>query len=411
MSIDFERLERRIEFLAELGRGPGGGITRLAFSDEDKAARKQFMDWAAEDGLRCRVDAAGNIIVRYGEEKRGIPVVMTGSHLDTVPDGGIYDGVYGCLAGLECVASFKREELRLKRPVEVVVFADEEGCRFGRGLLGSKAMAGLIDEHTLVDAKDADGVRRSESMKLWGLDLSSIAKAARRREEIAAFLELHVEQGAVLDSKSCRAGVVEQIVGTRRYRIDITGQANHAGTTPIGLRKDALVAASRFVGQAPHTAIKVGGEYTVATVGTIHVPGGAVNVVPGRVEMSLEIRDAEERVLGELERSLKELLGEVTAQDGLSFEMKMIYNTPPVPMSVELAGVISAVCEEQDVPWMYMPSGAGHDAQAMAQVFPTGMLFVPSVGGLSHCPREFSRNGDLKAGAELLYAALRRLAG
>ena len=289
MKVNIERIHSRLEEIYQCGRKEDGTFTRMAYSPEDVKGRETFMNYFRKLGIEPRVDEAGNIHARLEGEDPSLPAILTGSHLDTVPDGGKYDGVVGCVSGLEAVETLVENGKKLRHPLEVIVFTDEEGFRFGSGLLGSGAICGQD-----LDIRETD------------LDLP---KARIRPEDVHCFIELHVEQGASLYKSKTPIGVVSSIAGVSRYEITITGEANHAGSTIMADRKDALVAASRFIAQVPEVVKANGNDYTVATVGTIKVQPNSVNVVPGSCTFNLEIRDQDAAVIECIEKNAKAYLG------------------------------------------------------------------------------------------------------
>lgn len=400
--IDGRRVRSRLEALAQIGRDPAGGVTRLSFSEDDRRARELFGRWCGEAGLRLRTDAAGNLIARLDGYRPGVPAIAAGSHLDTVPRGGAFDGTLGCVGALECAQSLAAEGRRLAHPLEVLVFVEEEGTRFGSGLLGSRAMAGLLGLSELEQSRDAEGISAAQAMERFGLQPRRLDAAARRAGELAAYLELHVEQGPLLEYAGVGIGIVTEIVGIWRYTLRLLGQANHAGTTRLPMRRDALLAAARVIVAARRLTAERGTEASVATVGQIAVEPGAVNVVPGRAELVLEVRDADEARLSEIAGAILAEAARIADEERVELEVQEGVRIAPVPMHAAARHAVRRAAEQLGIAVRELPSGAGHDAQSMAGLCPAGMIFVPSAGGLSHCPAESTPWEQVEAGVRVL---------
>ena len=401
MKVNIERIHSRLEEIYQRGKKEDGTFTRMAYSPEDVKGRETFMNYFRKLGIEPRVDEAGNIHARLEGEDPTLPAIMTGSHLDTVPDGGKYDGVVGCVSGLEAVETLVENGKKLRHPMEVIVFTDEEGFRFGSGLLGSSAICGQE-----LDIRESDvdlyGNRRSDVIKSYGITVADAPKAKIDPKDVHCFMELHVEQGASLYKSKTPIGVVSSIAGVSRYEIVITGEANHAGSTIMADRKDALVAASKFIAQVPEIVRENGNEYTVATVGTIKVQPNSVNVVPGSCVFNLEIRDQHAEVIECIEKKTREYLDQVCKEMGEEYSFTQISYHEPAPMSEWVKGAIEKAVQEMGVDYRVVPSGAFHDSLIMTGVFPTGMIFVPSVDGISHSRYEFTEDADIEQGAQLL---------
>lgn len=401
MKVNIERIHSRLEEIYQCGKKEDGTFTRMAYSPEDVKGRETFMNYFRKLGIEPRVDEAGNIHARLEGEDPTLPAIMTGSHLDTVPDGGKYDGVVGCVSGLEAVETLIENGKKLRHPLEVIVFTDEEGFRFGSGLLGSSAICGQE-----LDIRESDvdlyGNRRSDVIKSYGITVADAPKAKIDPKDVHCFMELHVEQGASLYKSKTPIGVVSSIAGVSRYEIVITGEANHAGSTIMADRRDALVAASKFIAQVPEIVRENGNEYTVATVGTIKVRPNSVNVVPGSCVFNLEIRDQHAEVIECIEKKTREYLDQVCKEMGEEYSFTQISYHEPAPMSEWVKGAIEKAVQEMGVDYRVVPSGAFHDSLIMTGVFPTGMIFVPSVDGISHSRYEFTEDADIEQGAQLL---------
>ena len=401
MKVNIERIHSRLEEIYQCGRKEDGTFTRMAYSPEDVKGRETFMNYFRKLGIEPRVDEAGNIHARLEGEDPSLPAILTGSHLDTVPDGGKYDGVVGCVSGLEAVETLVENGKKLRHPLEVIVFTDEEGFRFGSGLLGSGAICGQDLDIRETDL-DLYGNERGEVIKSYGITVADAPKARIRPEDVHCFIELHVEQGASLYKSKTPIGVVSSIAGVSRYEITITGEANHAGSTIMADRKDALVAASRFIAQVPEIVKANGNDYTVATVGTIKVQPNSVNVVPGSCTFNLEIRDQDAAVIECIEKNTKAYLEQVCKEMGEEYTFTQISYHEPAPMSEWVKAAIETEVQKMGVDYKVVPSGAFHDSLIMTSVFPTGMIFVPSVDGISHSRYEFTEDADIEQGAQLL---------
>jgi len=398
--VDADRIEARILSLSAFGRNPEGGVSRVAFSEADIEGRAYVMSLMREAGLEVRVDPAGNIIGRREGTDASLPPILFGSHIDSVPFGGNYDGDVGVIAAIECAQVLREQGIQTRHPVEVVVFPDEEG-----GLTGSRAMIGELGEGALSE-KTHSGLTRREGIRAIGGDPDRLAEAERAPGEIAAFMELHIEQGASLDEDGVDIGVVEGVVGIEWWDVTIEGAANHAGTTPMGSRNDALLAAARYV-QAVNEVVTSEPGRQVGTVGRISAEPGAHNVIPGRVDTSLEIRDLSREVIWSLFERIEARAAAIAEETGTTFTFTLLdVSSIPATMNEAVRGVISDAADALGLSWVSMPSGAGHDAQDMAGIAPTGMIFVPSRDGISHSPREFTTKDDMANGADVLLRSL-----
>ncbi|MBW2541867.1 MAG: Zn-dependent hydrolase [Deltaproteobacteria bacterium] len=401
--VNQQRIEQRILKLAEFGKHPDGGVNRVAFSKADIEGRKYLTELMREAGLSVRVDAAGNIIGRREGSEPGRPVIMFGSHIDSVPQGGKYDGDVGVIAAIECVEILNQHDFATLHPLEVIVFSDEEGS-----MVGSSALAGDLSPRTL-EMVSQSGVTIREGLRAIGGDPDGLASAAYAEGEIAAFLELHVEQGSVLFDEGTQIGVVEGIVRIHWWEITIDGSANHAGTTPMNKRRDAMVAAARLTLAINEIVTRTPGRQ-VGTVGRIRAEPGAPNVIPGRVVMSLELRDLSaekiERIFERIEAQARSI-GEATGTE-VAFEPIYVGDHPP-PTDSRVRRLIDESARSLGLTTKQMPSGAGHDAQEMARIAPTGVIFVPSVEGISHSPKEFTHPDDMANGANVLLQTILRI--
>ena len=377
----------------------------MAFSTEDVKGRKLFASWAQKLGMACRVDEAGNLICRMSGQDDSLPAILMGSHLDTVPDGGKYDGVLGCVGALEVCETFREEGYVPKHPIEVIVFTDEEGFRFGKGLTGSSAICGQ-DPGVKDSELDIYGEERGKVMQSYGITSKEMPKAAKDPESVHCFIELHVEQGARLYKTHTSVGVVSSIAGVNRYDVTVNGEANHAGSTAMADRKDALVAAAGFINKIPEVTTEYGNEFTVATVGTIKVTPHSVNVIPGTCTFSLEIRDQDDEVMSLIEQKLQASLGDICKKYGVSYTFVPTSFHEPAPMTAWVKDSVEQAVKELGIGYSVIPSGAFHDSLIMAGTFPTGMIFVPSEKGISHSRYEFTEDKDIEIGCNVLLKAV-----
>lgn len=395
-----QRVMQRLETLYQLGKKADGTHTRMAFSEEDRKGREYFAARFKDLGIDCRCDSAYNLIARLPGTENG-PAIVVGSHLDTVPDGGKYDGALGSVAGLELCETLAASGTKLRHPLEIVVYADEEGFRFSSGLTGSSSFCG---ETLSISDDDLDlyGETRRAVYEKAGVRLSDFPKAARKPEEIFCCLELHVEQGRNLDRQGLPVGIVSTIAGVRRFDAKIFGEANHAGSTMMADRRDALVSAAALIRQLPKLIEELKGPYTVGTVGTLQIEPGAINVIPGMVHFTVEIRDPESALMDALAEKIRGLLEQVCAEDGTKLQFSELSSHAPAPMSKTIRAIIAAKAREMGIAFTELPSGAFHDSLLLTHHFPTAMIFVPSVNGRSHCPEEYTREEDIAKGLDLL---------
>ena len=395
VGVDGVRLNRRLEELSPFGRTPEGGISRVAFSDADRMARELAMFWMREAGLEVRIDAAANVIGRREGRDRSLPPILFGSHVDSVPDGGNYDGQVGSVGAIEVIQCIQERGIETLHPLEVALFTNEEN-----GKTGSRAMAGELEEREL--ALPSHGEKSiAEGISFLGGDPVRIGEARRKPGEVSAFLELHVEQGAILHRRGIDVGVVEGIVGIERWNVRVDGFANHAGTTPMDERRDALLTASRIIDAVNGIATETEGRQ-VATVGKISTYPGAPNVIPGRVELTLEVRDLDMAKIATLQSAIELEARRIAARNGTSVSFEKYYESRGAPADDRLREVIRSSAEALGFSTLSLPSGAGHDAQSLALIAPMGMIFVPSVDGISHSPKELTLPEDIEAGANVL---------
>ena len=396
LQADPERMEQRIKELSQYGANADGGVDRIAFSEADLAGRAYIMGLMREVGLSVRLDTAGNIIGRREGSEPNLPPILFGSHIDSVPGGGNYDGDVGVIGAIEVIELLEENNVRTRHPLEVVSFTDEEG-----GLTGSRAMIGKVDYKTLA-VMSHSGMTIGEGIRAVGGDPNRLDLAERKPDDIKAFIELHIEQGAILDEEDIDIGVVEGIVGIRWWDVTIEGFANHAGTTPMNRRWDAMLSAAEYILAVNQVATSMLGAQ-VATVGRIHAEPGAPNVIPGEVVLSLEIRDLSAQKMQRVFDEISAAGERIAAARFTPIRYEEIdVDVQPAPTDERLRRIIAASADDLGLSFKFMPSGAGHDAQDMAQIAPTGMIFVPSTKGISHSPKEFTSAQDMANGASVL---------
>jgi hydantoinase/carbamoylase family amidase len=400
------RLQADFEALAAVGRQPSGGLLRAAYTPAYLEGRDLVRGWLAEAGLTTRVDVIGNLFGRTPGPDG--PVVRTGSHLDAVRNGGTFDGAVGVVGAVEAVRAIVEAGVMLRRPIEVVGFVDEEG-RFA-GLLGSAVMTGAVAPERLAGLRDEDGVAFEAALAEAGLDPARVGAVARSPDELAAFVELHIEQGAVLERAGVPIGVVTATAGTHRLAVEIVGRADHAGATPMDARQDALQAAAEIVVAVRRIALESGRPTLRATVGQLSVEPNVTSAVAERVRLVVDVRDVEADVRAVAARRVEEAIAAACAREALAYRIENPMSAPPGPTDPAIRAAIAAACARVGAPWMPIVSGASHDAQNLARVIPTGMIFVPSHDGRSHCPAERTEPEQLALGTDVLIATLLELA-
>ena len=399
--VNGDRLNHSIAHLAQIGKLSTGGVKRIAYSAEDIAARTLVQTWMKEAGMAVRIDTAGNIIGKYPGKYPDASALATGSHLDTVPCGGQYDGAYGILAGIEIARVFQENHIFLTHPFEVIVFTDEEGS-----MIGSKAISGRVINDPNYYTR-TNGTDIFSCLEKIGGNWHNILQARRSSKDIAAFVELHVEQGPILESMNKQIGIVEGIVGQRRFNITIQGSANHAGTTPMYMRQDALVAAAKVVLAINHIGNSPGQQ--VATVGKMQLLPNAANVIPGWVEMSLDIRDLSSSHLDSLLAQLRSQLEDIAKETNTQIRLNPALNNEPALAKDYIQQAIAQVCKDLQLSYTHLPSRASHDAQELAQITDMGMIFVPSELGISHSAQEYTSPEQCIQGANVLLRTLLKL--
>jgi len=403
--INIDRLKSDLEELGGIGRDEHGGVSRPSFSPADLEARAWLRRRIEEAGLRYRQDGAGN---QFGRLEGAPRTVMAGSHIDTVPNGGMFDGAVGVLAALEAARRIVEEKVPLKRSLEVASFTDEEGNLVG-DFLGSRAFLGLLDEAEVRGGRTSFGLPFAEVLKKTDFTAESILGAHGSRPDLEAYLELHIEQGPVLEDEGVPVGVVERIAGKHYRQCAFIGESGHAGTTPLELRRDAFLGLADLALKATqHVATKHYGS--MLTIGKAALHPGSFSVIPGRADFTLDFRSASPEAMAALEREVFAIAEDVAATRGLTFVSRIVDRTAPVAVAPRIIAALEEECRTLGYPSMRVTSGAGHDAQILAGICDAGMIFIPSPDGISHTPAERVSWDDLEKGANVLLGALVRLA-
>jgi allantoate deiminase len=406
LPVDAAEIESHIEQLGQIGKHPDSGLFRTLYDDGWVEAMALVRSWMEEIGLETRLDAVGNLFGRLAGSDGG-DAVLTGSHVDTVKQGGKYDGALGIHMAIAAVKVLSTHHGRPRRPLEVLVTCEEEGSRFPCTFWGARAMLGMIAPDEVDRLRDPDGVTIGEAMRARGFDPSRIGEAERR--DVAAFVESHIEQGAILETEGYPLGVVSTITGQRWLRVRVSGRQDHAGTTPMDLRRDAVAGAAAMIERITSAAATLG-RPAVATVGNILARPGATNVVPGICEFTVDTRHSDAGARRELLASIEQIMRDVAEQRGLGLDVETLMDHEPVPMDTGIRGVLEETIQRMGLRYLVMPSGAGHDSEIIAQRFPTAMLFVPSRDGRSHTPDEYTPIEQIVPGVRALAGTLYRLA-
>jgi N-carbamoyl-L-amino-acid hydrolase len=399
LRVDGAVINEHLAALSEFGKNPEGGVSRVAYGKADRRARETVMGWMREAKLEVAIDAAGNLVGRRAGRDSSLKPLVLGSHIDSVPEGGNFDGDVGSMSAIEVSRTLDRAAITLRHPLEVLIFQNEEG-----GTIGSHALAAGLTP-TDLDRVAQSGKTIREGIRFLGGDPDRLDAVRRHPGDITAYLELHIEQGGILDQRKIPIGVVLGIVGIRHWDVTITGFANHAGTTPMAGRKDALVVAARCIVAVNRIVRSIPGRQ-VGTVGKIQVEPGAYNVIPGRVTFGLELRDLDEPKILRLHQRILAECRRLAQEGGTTLSERENLASAPALTTPGIRAVIANAAQGLGLATLSLPSGAGHDAQEMARLGPVGMIFVPSVGGISHSPREFTRPGDIDNGANVLLHSL-----
>lgn len=409
MKINKSRIEKDFNNISKFGELSNGGVTRLAFSKEDMDARNYLKDVMEELGLRVSIDAFGNMSGRR-EGKMDIAPVAIGSHLDTVPEGGNYDGIVGVIAALEVIRVLNENNIETLRPIEVVNLSAEESSRFGGATLGSKVISGKISLKDLSKYVDKEGTSLYKALEDNGYKPDEIEGAVLNKGDVYSFIEMHIEQGPVLETENIPVGIVTSIAAPTRFRVKFKGVADHSGNTPMNIRKDALTAASELILGVERIAKYEAGPATVGTVGYVYVKPGAMNVIPGAVEMGIDVRDINSDDKKVAVGKVIQLIEAIKSNRPVEVEYEILTDDEPVKLSSKVIDTLVDTAEEIGLDYKVMHSGAGHDAMHMADIAQAGMIFVPSKNGISHNIEEFTDMDDIVKGTELLLHAALKLA-
>ncbi len=409
-AVNLDRLLSGLAAFAAIGGDGQGGVTRLAFTAADQSARRLFQEKLAAAGLAVRVDAIGNVFGRRAGREDGLPPLLLGSHLDSVPSGGRFDGPLGVLAALETVRMLEDAGVPTRRPIEVVSFAAEESSRFGSGTLGSKALVGKLTPEMLAALRDAEGHTLAEGLRDCGFSPERIGEVRRPPGAYHAYLELHLEQGAVLEQAGVPVGLVTGIAAPTRFRVTYTGRADHSGATPMPLRRDALVAAAELVLAVRRSVLRYGSPTSVGTVGVLRIQPGAMNVIPGQASLGIDLRDIDAEAKRRVGEKVRAAARRIARKWRLAVSVETLTDESPVPLTERIRMVSAAACQERGISFLELPSGAGHDAMYVAEIAETGMLFVRCREGVSHNPAECVEPQDAAAGATALAETALRLA-
>lgn len=408
MRVNLERVKETLLQLSRFGFNEDDkGIYRLGFSEADWAARQWLIGLLEEEGFNPRMDGAGNVFGHYGPDNA--PTVTVGSHLDSVPAGGIFDGSLGVVGGLEILRQCKEHDVTLSRPIELVATSEEEG-RFG-GMLGAQAIAGELTPEFVLNAHDPDGNRLADAMESCGLEPLKALEARRVGDSMHAFLELHIEQGPVLDQCGTTIGVVDNIAGVFKWIVHLKGKADHAGTAPMNMRSDAFMGLANFAHEIPRIIDENGTDRSRLTVGKVDLKPGSPHTIPGEAIFTLVGRDSSAEVMERLCYVCRVVLSSIARRHKLMFEYEQTSWLDPVDCSPAIIDLLERTAKDAGRTYQHMPSGAGHDTQFMTRVTNAGMLFVPSVAGVSHAPDEWTHWEDVEAGCDVLLNAALELAG
>jgi N-carbamoyl-L-amino-acid hydrolase len=406
LAINLDRLQNLLAGINGFGfNRETGGFNRIGYSDADMAVREWFQTQMEDDGLTVTRDSVANLFGRYGPETG--PCIMAGSHLDTVPEGGAFDGSLGASVALECVRTMRDAGLKPETAIEVVATAEEEG-RFG-GMLGSQTIAGVVTHEWIDQARDADGTKLIDAMAAQGLTAHDAIEARRGSYDVRAFLELHIEQGPVLEATGQPIGIAHSVAGVRNLRVTLSGKANHSGTTPMNLRADAFAGLAHVGAAIPQIIASHGGENTRVTIGKVDLRPNFIHTVPGEAEFVINIRDTDPAIVEAVKDATEREIANAATANNLAAKIVEQSRIAPVSLDPELRKVLHEEAERLGLDARSMPSGAGHDAQTMQSLCPSALIFIPSRDGVSHSPQEWSEWADIEKGANLMLAALIRL--
>ncbi|MBM2803072.1 MAG: family metallo-hydrolase [Deltaproteobacteria bacterium] len=411
--INQRRLMRDLNAIGRIGIGNRGAVTRLVFSVKELRSRQVLIHLMRQAELKIHIDGIGNIFGRLDGSDPKAPAVLAGSHLDTVIHGGKYDGPVGVIGALEAIRTIRENRIATRSPLEVVCFVGEESSRFGFSTLGSSLVAGEVHPRDLANAVDAQGTKLADVLLSLGISPKRLRGLTRNPKSLKAYFELHIEQGPILEAIGKRIGLVTAIAAPSRFRIIFTGQADHSGTTPMEMRKDALVASAQLIEFIEKTCRKfspMAKGRVVGTVGALKIEPGVINAVPGRAELSVDIRSTSAQSKARVSRMVTKQAQQIARKRAISVEVLTIREEDPVPLDKRLLRVTKEICDEKQVVYEIMPSGAGHDAMQMAKITPAAMIFIPSQRGISHNPLEWTDPDDIGLGTQLLMETMIRVA-
>lgn len=409
ITINKQRLEQRINELAEIGKIGETGVCRVTLSKEDRQGVEKVKNWMEEAGLTARIDHFGNLIGRLEGENPEAPILMLGSHIDSQPYGGRFDGVIGVLGALEVAQTMKEQNIVPKMPIEVVAFSDEEGCRFNKGLFGVRGILGKLEEGEL-ERTDKDGITRRQALIDFGCDPDQLKESVYPEGSIAAFLEMHIEQGPVLEKNNLPVGIVTGISGPLWLTVELEGFAGHAGSVPMHMRQDALVGAAKVIVALNELASADHETPTVGTVGSLSIFPDSRNIIPEKVKFTIDLRDIDIDRRHRIEERLRTRISKITSQHGLTSSISEDTNSEPRYCAKEIMDLMREESKRIGLDTMELMSGPFHDSLAMSYVCDYGMIFVRCKDGISHNPKEFSTFEDINLGAELLYRTAVRMA-
>ncbi|MDP2605178.1 MAG: M20 family metallo-hydrolase [Deltaproteobacteria bacterium] len=404
---------RDLNAIGRIGIGDHGAVTRLVFSIKELRSRQLLIHLMRQAGLQIHIDAIGNIFGRLNGKDSKAPAVLAGSHLDTVIHGGKYDGPVGVIGALEAVRTIRENQIPLHSPVEVVCFVGEESSRFGFSTLGSSLVAGEVRAKDLANAVDPQGTKLEHVLASLGITRRNLTSLKRAPKSLKAYLELHIEQGPILEAKGKRIGLVTSIAAPSRFKAVFKGRADHSGTTPMEMRKDALVASAQLIEYVEKVCRKFSSMKkgrVVGTVGAMKIEPGVINAVPGKTELSIDIRSTTARSKDRVARMVKRRAQEIARRRSIGCEILPIREENPVPLDKRLLRVTQEICDQKGIDYEIMPSGAGHDAMQMAKITAAGMIFIPSLRGISHNPLEWTDPEDISLGTQLLMETMIRIA-
>lgn len=410
MESNLDRIIKDIETITSFNKTPGEGFTRFSYSHEDMQARKYLLKEMEKLNLEVTIDGVGNIRGKYNPMRSEEASIMIGSHIDTVLHGGKFDGLAGVVTALETIRVVHENKIDIKRPLELIIWAEEEGSNSGVTMLGSKAMIGKCKVDDLKEVKDLNGNPMYDLIRDFGLEVDKIETQTLKKGEVEYLIELHIEQGAILDTENLSVGVVKAIAGMRTYKVTLEGISNHAGSTPMYLRNDPLVGASHIIAYMEEAAKTKGLPNSVATVGKISCQPNVPNVIPNKIEFYVDIRDVEEEGKRLVSEELKKKVKEIEKEYGLKSSIELLGESPAVKLSKDVIDIVEETVKAKNYPYMLINSGAVHDSAMLVDHAKVGMIFVPSIEGKSHSPEEDTKLEDIKLGCDVLLGSTIKLA-